>query len=92
MLFLNFAEAQPHVQPIEKKVESIEQPAPQATAPEEWLSPKAVAARASIHPQTVRRYMQDGIVPYRQAAKGKAIRIEWNAFLAVTAITPNTSK
>lgn len=72
------------VESIEKKVQSIEQPAPQTPAPEEWLSPKAVAARAGINVKTVRRYMVDGLVPYHQIAPGKSVRIEWSAFLAAT--------
>lgn len=90
MQFSNFAESQPHVQPIQRNVQRNEQPPQQSAAREEWLSPKKVAERAGIHVQTLRRYIREGHIPYHQLAPGMSIRIEWNAFVAALKKIPNS--
>jgi excisionase family DNA binding protein len=63
----------------------------QAVAAEEWLTVKQVAERARIHDQTVRQYIADGLIPYQQARKRGAIRIEWGAFCRAMSANRSTN-
>jgi len=61
------------------------QPTQESAMHAEWLTLQQVGERSGYCVETLRRYIRKGLIPYQQAEKGCAIRIEWNAFQAALA-------
>lgn len=64
----------------------MEEKDPQHDRPEQWLSVREVALLWSVHPRTIRNWIQKGVLP---AAKlGRQVRIARSEIEAFTAAYP----
>jgi len=52
---------------------------------DELLTLRELSNRSGLSVKTLRRYVDKGLIPFQQLARGKAIRVSWKEFLSLIA-------